>query len=112
MVYLKSLGNDWTGALSSNYTRFDAAYTELTNEHCIETGRVLAIGHSSGAQFISNLVCRPEPRLRGVAPVASSPYGQTCPGIPALIIHGNCSESPALPDRLTRLGALGVRTKA
>jgi poly(3-hydroxybutyrate) depolymerase len=88
MVYLKSQGNDWTGALSSNYTRFDAAYTELTNEHCIDTGRVLAMGHSSGAQFISNLVCRPEPRLRGVAPVASSPYGQTCPGIPALIIHG------------------------
>ncbi len=88
MAYVKSIGNDWTSQLSANFGRFDAVYDELANNHCIDTSRVFAMGHSSGAQFISNLVCRPEPRLRGVAPVASSPYGGNCRAIPVMIIHG------------------------
>jgi polyhydroxybutyrate depolymerase len=88
MAYVKSVGNDWTSQLAPNFARFDAVYNELANNNCVDTARVFAMGHSSGAQFISNLVCRPEPRLRGVAPVASSPYGGNCRAIPVLIIHG------------------------
>jgi poly(3-hydroxybutyrate) depolymerase len=88
MAYVKSVGTDWTSQLMPNFARFDAVYDELAKNHCIDTSRVFAMGHSSGAQFISNLVCRPEPRLRGVAPVASSPYSGNCRQIPVLIIHG------------------------
>jgi hypothetical protein len=88
MAYVKSVGTDWTSQLMPNFARFDAVYDELAKNHCIDTARVFAMGHSSGAQFISNLVCRPEPRLRGVAPVASSPYSGNCRPIPVLIIHG------------------------
>jgi polyhydroxybutyrate depolymerase len=88
MAYVKSVGTDWTSMLQPNFARFDAVFDELANNRCIDTSRVFAMGHSSGAQFISNLVCRPEPRLRGVAPVASSPYGGNCRQIPVMIIHG------------------------
>jgi len=88
MAYVKRVGTDWTSQLAANFARFDAVYDVLANSYCIDTARVFAMGHSSGAQFISNLVCRPEPRLRGVAPVASSPYSGNCRAIPVMIIHG------------------------
>lgn len=88
MAYVRSIGTNWTSDLAANFKRFDDVYDVLAKNHCIDTSRVFAIGHSSGAQFISNLVCRPEARLRAVAPVASSPYGGNCRAIPALLIHG------------------------
>ncbi len=88
MAYVKSIGSNWTQQLSDNFGRFDAVYAELTTKHCIDTGRVFAMGHSSGAIFTTNLVCRPDARLRAVAPVASGQVNGNCRTIPALLIQG------------------------
>ena len=88
MAYVKSIGTNWTQNLNANFGRFDAVYTELSTKHCIDTSRVFAMGHSSGAQFSSSLVCRPDARLRAVAPVSAGTTNGNCRGIPALLIHG------------------------
>jgi poly(3-hydroxybutyrate) depolymerase len=54
----------------------------------VDESRVFATGHSSGAQFIVQLLCRGESRFKAVAPVASSMYCPSWDAIPALVIHG------------------------
>ena len=92
MVYLKSNGNDWTSQLQGNVTLFNTAYDTITNDYCIDTSRVFAIGHSSGAQFISNLLCQNEDRLTAVGPVASSRYCMTNPATPTFYIQGRMDQ--------------------
>lgn len=88
MAYPKSSGNDWTGQLSANLTRFDTLYEMLLESYCVDTSRVFATGHSSGAGFTTELVCQRGDRFRGVAPVAAWEIGQNCPATPTMIIHG------------------------
>lgn len=88
MAYVKSIGSNWIQQLSDNFGRFDAVYAELASKHCIDTSRVFAMGHSSGAMFTTNLVCRPDARLRAVAPVASGQVNGNCRAVPALLIQG------------------------
>jgi poly(3-hydroxybutyrate) depolymerase len=86
MVYLKSAGSAWA---MSDQSRFDTAYTQLTQNYCIDLNRVFATGHSSGAQFIEQMLCGGETRLKAVTPVAGS---RTCASwqnpIPSMLIHG------------------------
>lgn len=61
--------------------RVKALYEKLTKEHCIDTSRVFATGHSSGAQFIVQILSGSRTadaayfNFKGVAPVAASSYG-------------------------------------
>jgi polyhydroxybutyrate depolymerase len=86
MAYVKSAGSGWV--LDTDRARIDTAYTELLANYCIDTSRVFATGHSSGAQMIVQLLCAGEERFRAVAPVASSMYCQRWDAIPTLLIHG------------------------
>lgn len=87
MAFPKSQGNGWN--LGTDSARIDARYDDLVQNHCIDTSRVFATGHSSGAQLIVQLLCRGDERFAAVAPVASSAYcASWADAIPALIIHG------------------------
>jgi len=86
MIYLDATGNGWT--MADDQSRFDTAYDEVMNEACVDENRVFATGHSSGAQFIVQLLCDGEDRFDAVAPVASSVYCQSWDPVPALVIHG------------------------
>lgn len=71
----------------SRYLELDAA---LSNDACIDENRVFATGHSSGAQFIVQLLCSGDADFDAIAPVASSVYCQKWKNgaVPSLIIHG------------------------
>jgi predicted esterase len=87
MAFPKSQGNGWS--LSADSARIDARYDDLLQNHCIDTSRVFATGHSSGAQLIVQLLCRGDRRFAAIAPVASSAYcASWSEPIPSLIIHG------------------------
>jgi hypothetical protein len=87
MAFPKSKGNGW--ALDADSATIDARYQELLANYCIDTSRVFATGHSSGAQLIVQFMCRNDTRYFAIAPVASSAYCQHWnKAIPALVIHG------------------------
>jgi len=86
MAYVKSAGSGWV--VNTDRARIDTAYTQILANYCIDTSRVFATGHSSGAQMIVQLLCAGESRFRAVAPVASSMYCQSWDPIPTLLIHG------------------------
>jgi hypothetical protein len=96
MIYPSGSGNGWN--FSADKPRFDAIYDEVMNKACVDMNRVYATGHSSGSQFIVQLLCDGEDRFKAVAPVASSVYCNSWPAgsVPALVIHGvNDSEREA-----------------
>lgn len=90
MAYVKSAGNAWD--LGTDYPRFQAIRTQILAQLCIDTEHVFAFGHSSGAQFIVQMLGNPSTRESGfaaVAPVSSSRYGNPAwPPVPTLLIHG------------------------
>ena len=86
MAFPKSVGAGWV--LGTDSPRLDRWYAELLDNYCIDTSRVFATGHSSGAQFIVQRLCQGESRFRAVAPVASSMYCQRWNPIDTLLIHG------------------------
>ncbi len=85
MVYLKSAGSAWA---TSDQSRFDTAFSQMTESYCIDLNRVFATGHSSGAQFIELMLCDGENRLKAVAPVAGSRTCASWDPVPAMLIHG------------------------
>ncbi len=96
MVYLKAAGSGWA---SSDKSRLDAAYDQLTQNHCIDTNRVFATGHSSGAHFIEVLLCGGDTRLKGVALVSGSKQCASWGPVPGMLIHGtNDQERVSLGD--------------
>jgi polyhydroxybutyrate depolymerase len=92
IVYLKSDGNDWLA--SSNQAKFSNAYDTMLESNCIDTSRVFAMGHSSGAQFITTLLCGGEDRFLGTAPVAGGIIGacNSHPAIHQIYIHGSMDQ--------------------
>lgn len=88
MAYPKATGDGWAEALDDNIARFDSLYESLLNNHCIDTGRVFAVGQSAGAVFAMRLACRRRLLLRAIAPVAASGFEDTCSPIPVLAMHG------------------------
>ncbi len=94
MVYPNS-----TSATTSNKTgwnmqadksRYLEVQAALLSEACVDENRIYATGHSSGAQFIVQLLCSGDADFDAIAPVASSVYCQKWKNgaIPSLIIHG------------------------
>lgn len=87
MIYLAAQNSGgWT--ISNDQQRFNAAYTEVMAEACVDQNRVYAVGHSSGAQFIVQLLCAGEDRFDAVVPIASSVYCNSWKAVPTLNIHG------------------------
>jgi polyhydroxybutyrate depolymerase len=90
MAYVKSAGNAWD--LGTDHPRFSAVLEQMEAELCIDTAHVFAFGHSSGAQFIVQMLGNPstrERRFAGVVEVASSRYDNPAwDPLPTLVIHG------------------------
>lgn len=103
MAFPKSTGAGWS--IDVDGPRFDAWYQELVTSYCVDTSRVFALGHSSGAQFIEQLLCRGDAPFRAVAPSASAKTCDSWAPIPTLWIHGqNDAERAADPDGQIDLG--------
>jgi polyhydroxybutyrate depolymerase len=88
VAYLKSAGTAWD--LNTDYPRFDAALQAIEQQYCIDTTSVFAFGHSSGAQFIAQMLgARQEARFAGVVPVSSSRFqNPSWAPVPTFAIHG------------------------
>jgi poly(3-hydroxybutyrate) depolymerase len=85
-VYLKSTGSQWN--LGDDTRVLDAAYEAVSQNYCVDLNRIFAVGHSSGAQMITQLLCAGEDRFRAVVPVASSKYCNGWSPVASLVIHG------------------------
>ena len=101
MAYMKSAGNAWD--LNTDAPRFGAALEQIQAQLCVDTAHVFAFGHSSGAQFIVQMLGNPstrERRFAGVAPVASSRFQNPAwEPLPTLVIHGlNDNQRPGDND--------------
>jgi len=90
MAFMKSAGNAWD--LNTDYPRFETALAQLETDLCIDTDHLFAMGHSSGAQFIVQMLGNPntrEDRFAAVAPVSSSLFNsEPWNPVPTLLIHG------------------------
>lgn len=90
VAFVKSAGNAWD--LGTDYPRFEAAFDQIVAAHCIDTEAVFAMGHSSGAQFIVQMLGdnrARETRFAAVAPVSSSLFNNPVwDPVPTMLIHG------------------------
>lgn len=90
VAYMKSAGTAWD--LNTDYPRFEAALQQIEAIACVDTSALFAFGHSSGAQFIVQMLGNPstrETRFAAIAPVSSSDYGNPAwSPVPTLLIHG------------------------
>jgi hypothetical protein len=85
-VFPKSAGSGWV--VNTDTTRFNTTWTELTTNYCVDTSRVFATGHSSGAQMVVQMLCAGDRRFKAVAPVAASKYCNSVAAIPVMYIQG------------------------
>jgi hypothetical protein len=86
MIYLKSAGSGWDH--NADRSRVEDAYEAVVENGCVDQNRVFAVGHSSGAQMIVQLLCNDYSDFDAVIPVASSVYCQGWDPIPVLNFHG------------------------
>jgi poly(3-hydroxybutyrate) depolymerase len=90
VAYMKSAGDAWD--INTDYPRFEAALEQIEAIACVDTAHLFAFGHSSGAQFIVQMLGNPntrETRFAAIAPVSSSDYGNPAwSPVPTLLIHG------------------------
>jgi len=86
VAYIKAAGSGWV--LNTDRSRIDAAIDAISESYCIDTNRVFATGHSSGAQMIVQLLCGGYDRFAAIAPVASSMYCASWDPIPTFLVHG------------------------
>jgi polyhydroxybutyrate depolymerase len=88
----KSAGTQWN--YSSDIAKVITNYDNLIANYCVDLNRVFATGHSSGAQFITQLVNTQHKtdgqhfKLKAVAPVAADPYGAISGPLPVMYIQG------------------------
>ena len=90
-AFPKSAGNEWV--YNTDLTpKVYKAYDDLMANYCIDTSRVFATGHSSGAQMITQILTHSDAaahmKFKAVAPVASSNYGAIVVPIPVMYIQG------------------------
>lgn len=86
VAYLKSVGTGWS---ASSVAPFEALYDRMLSNYCVDTERVFAVGHSSGAHFAHRLACAHSEKLRGIAAVAGGIEQPVCGGrTAAILIHG------------------------
>ena len=90
VAYVKSQGTAWD--LGTDYPRFGRVLDQVLADYCVDTGALFAMGHSSGAQFIAQMLGdnrARESRLAAVVPVSSSLFNNPAwEPIPTLLIHG------------------------
>lgn len=87
-AFPKSSGSGWV--IGTDGPRITTIYNELIATYCIDTSRVFATGHSSGAQMVVQMLCASggEKRFKAVAPVAASKYCAKVAPIPIMYIQG------------------------
>jgi polyhydroxybutyrate depolymerase len=93
MAYMKSQGGPgWNFAeeVPPSIEFFEAMFPRMLDTYCVDTARVFAVGHSSGAYFADILACRYGNRLRGVGDVSGALQETTCAGQPVagMFVHG------------------------
>jgi polyhydroxybutyrate depolymerase len=71
-VFPKSAGSAWV--YNTDAAKVKAVLEDVLANYCIDTSRMFATGHSSGAQMVVQLLCNGETRFKAVAPVAASKY--------------------------------------
>jgi poly(3-hydroxybutyrate) depolymerase len=82
----------WTYA--TDIERAKTVFDQLTEDYCVDLSRVYATGHSSGAQFLVQMLLSNHTSdadhfgFAGVAPVAASDYGAMTGPIPVMYIQG------------------------
>lgn len=86
MIYLQASGSGWN--FQMDRSRYETAYAQVLENGCVDQNRVFAVGHSSGAQMIVQLLCGGVTDFDAVVPVASSVYCNGWDAVPALVIHG------------------------
>lgn len=76
--------------MQADKSRYLEVKAAILSQACVDENRIYATGHSSGAQFVVQLLCSGDGDFDAVAPVASSVYCQKWKNgaVPALIIHG------------------------
>jgi polyhydroxybutyrate depolymerase len=71
---------------------FEALYTQMVSNYCVDTSHVFAVGHSSGAYFADILACRYGDRFRAIGDVSGAVQDESrlnCVGsVAALLVHG------------------------
>lgn len=88
----ESGGGCWS--YDTDIPRVKRVYDELIANHCVDTSRIFATGHSSGAQFIVQVVTTRHTEdadhlnFKALAPVAASDYGPIAGPVPVLYIQG------------------------
>jgi hypothetical protein len=90
-AFPKSAGNEWVYNTDLS-PKVYKAYDDLVANYCIDTSRVFATGHSSGAQMIVQILTHSDAAMhlsfKAVAPVAASNYGAIVRPIPVMYIQG------------------------
>jgi len=89
-AFPKSAGNEWN--YNNDIDKVLRVYDELLSTYCIDTSRIFAAGHSSGAQMIVQMLTRSDIanqlNFKAVAPVAASNYGAIMKPTAVMYIQG------------------------
>jgi poly(3-hydroxybutyrate) depolymerase len=78
----------------TDISRVKQAFDDLLATYCVDTSRVFATGHSSGAQFVVQILAQSHASdaqhfgFKAVAPVAASDYGAIAGPIAVMYIQG------------------------
>jgi poly(3-hydroxybutyrate) depolymerase len=93
MVYPKSQGGpgwNFDEEVPPSIEFFDALYAQMTQNYCVDTSKVFAVGHSSGGYFSIILACRYGALLRGIGSVSGALQEQMCSSdrVAGMFIHG------------------------
>jgi polyhydroxybutyrate depolymerase len=90
-AFPKSAGNEWVYNTDISNKAYKV-YDDLMANYCIDSSRVFATGHSSGAQMIVQILTHSDAarhmNFKAVAPVAASDYGVITVPTPVMYIHG------------------------
>ena len=90
-AFPKSAGNEWVYNTDISNKAYKV-YDDLMANYCIDSKRVFATGHSSGAQMIVQILAHSDAakhmNFKAVAPVAASDYGAITVPIPVMYIQG------------------------
>jgi poly(3-hydroxybutyrate) depolymerase len=85
-IFPKSAGSAWV--YDTDVAKLNGVLDEVLSTYCVDTSRMFATGHSSGAQMVVQMLCKGEKRFKAVAPVAASKYCSSFAPVPALYIQG------------------------
>lgn len=116
-AFPKSAGSEWN--YNTDIDKVLRVYDELSESYCIDTSRVFAAGHSSGAQMIVQILTHADAAehigFKAVAPVAASNYGAITTATPVMYIQGSMdsvrnSDGADVVARFTAANGCGAGT--